>query len=343
MLINFLKQDNFAIIYVLNNYVLLGATVKMGFVKKSFLFLITSWVYADTASLVLENDAMVGQDHHYTNGMYFAWMSERDTTFPDLLPFIDLEHKNVAFSISHAIFTPENKDVRTRDLNDSPYAGYVALNMLAYKSSVNFFHEVGINVGMVGPSAQADTLQKSFHSLIGHDKPNGWDNQLDDEFTYGVSYNIGYKTDPISIQDLSLDLTTHIKADLGNFYTGTLVGTSLRLSSIPMRSFITTGNFIGAHESSLLNYEPTKSFNWALSLGIFYNKFNTYYIIDEAIDEGYDLDKLDYMIGEKLALDLFYDALKVSFYLKSIDVETKGVTSSNNEKTGGISVVWKWD
>ncbi|MGE4418893.1 MAG: lipid A deacylase LpxR family protein [Sulfurimonas sp.] len=317
--------------------------MKINLLKKSFLFLTTSLIYADTVSLVLENDVIVWQDHHYTNGMYFTWMSDNNTTFPDLLSFIDLKQKNVAFSISHAIFTPENKNISTRDLNDLPYAGYVALNFLAYKSSANFFHEAGINIGMVGPFAQADTLQKNFHSVFGFNEPNGWDNQLDDEFIYGISYNAGYKTDPIKIQDLSLDLTTNMKVDLGNFYTGTLVGTSLRLSSIAMRSFITAGNFIGANETSVLNYEPTKSFNWALSLGIHYNRFNTYYLIDKAIEEGYHLYELDYIIGQKFALDLYYNALKVSFYLKSVDIQTKSIPSSSNEKTGGVSIVWKWD
>jgi len=317
--------------------------MRMSLSKRSLFVLISTLAQADTASFVFENDAIAGKDYHYTNGLYYTWMSDKNTTFPDLLSFIDLEQKNVAFSISHAIFTPKNKNLSTKDLNDLPYAGYANLNFLAYKSSANFFHEAGVNVGMVGPSTHADTLQKGFHTLIGNDKPKGWDNQLDDEFMYGISYNVGYKTDPLPIQDLSLDLTTNVKADLGNFYTGALAGATLRLSSSPMNSFNTPGNFVGANESLLLNYEPKKNFNWALSLGVFYNKFDTYYIVDEAIDEGYHLPKLDYMVGEKLSLDLFYDSFKVSFYLKSVDVEYKGSFSSNKEKTGGMSLVWKWD
>lgn len=317
--------------------------MKKNILTVSLAVLICSWARADTVSLVLENDAIVGQDHHYTNGMYMTWMSDADTTFPDLLSFIDLGQKNVALSLSHAIFTPENKDIRTRDLDDLPYAGYLDLNFLAYKSSANFFHEVGLNVGMVGPSTQADTLQKRFHTVFRFDKPEGWDNQLRDEFLYGASYQIGYKTDPVSLGDLSFDWTTNAKADLGNFYTGALAGTTLRLSSKAMRSFSTAGNFIGANESSLLNYEPQKSFTWAVSFGVFYNKFHTYYLIDEAIDEGYRLDKLDDMVGEKLALDLLWSDVKLSFYLKSVDTDMKGTKHSSNEQTGGIGLVWKWD
>lgn len=310
--------------------------------KKNLILLISSLIYADTSLLILENDAIVGKDNHYTNGVYYTWMSDDNINFPDILSFIDLEQKNIAFSISHAIFTPEDKKISTKDLNDLPYAGYLGLNFLSYKSSDNFFHEVGLNIGMVGPSTKADTLQKEFHALIGHDKPNGWDNQLDDAFMFGISYHIGYKTDPINIVNFNLDLTTNAKVDLGNFYTGGLIGATLRLSSYPLKSFATIGNFIGIPESSLLNYEARKNLNWALSFGFFYNKFYKFYLVDEAIKEGYNISKYDNMLGAKVSFDIYYNSFTTSFYLKSIDVNTKDATSSKNECTGGIGLVWKW-
>jgi len=309
--------------------------------KKYLLLLVTAFLYAGTASLVLENDAIVGKDNHYTNGLYYVWMSDKNTTFPDILSFIPLEQKNIAFSISHGIFTPKDKKISTVDLDDLPYAGYLNINFLFYKSSPNFFHELGVSIGMVGPSTHADDLQKGFHSLIGHDKPQGWDNQLGDHFISGISYNIGYKTNPIKLQKINLDFTTNAKADLGNFYTGILIGGSARLSSFPMKSFESSGNFIGGSESLLLNYQEKKDFNWALSFGMYYNKFDKYYLIDEAIDKGYHLKKLDYMIGQKVSLDLYWYSFKTSIYLKAVDIYEKSL-SSTNEKTGGVSIVWKF-
>lgn len=310
--------------------------------KKLLFFLVSSLLYADTSLLVLENDAIVGKDNHYTNGVYYTWMSDDNIDYPDILPFINLEKKNVAFSISHAIFTPENKKISTKDLNDLPYAGYLDLNLLSYKSSQNFFNEIGLNIGMVGPFTQADTLQKGFHTLINHDKPKGWDNQLSDELLYGISYHIGYKTNPIDIINLNLDFTTNAKVNIGNFYTGALVGATIRLSDIPLRSFSTIGNFIGANESQLLNYQEKKDFHWALSLSAFYNKFYKFYLIDTARDEGYHISKYNNMLGAKISLDIYYNSFKTSFYLKSINIKTKDTVSSNDECTGGISVLWKW-
>ncbi len=309
---------------------------------KILLLLLCSLTYADTTSLTLENDAIVGKDNHYTNGMYYIWMSENNTTFPDILKFLDLKQKNVAFSISHGIFTPKDKQKRTRNLYDLPYAGYLDFNFLFYKSSQNFFNELGLNLGLVGPSTQAGNLQKWFHTLIGHERPKGWDTQLKDHFLSGISYGVGYKTKPIKIKNLNFDTTVNIKGDYGNFYTGIITGATIRLSSIPLKSFSIAGNFIGANEGLLLNYKERKSFNWALSFGAYYNKFYKYYLIDKARDEGYHLNKLDYMLGEKISLDIFYGGYKTSFYIKSVDIYKDGITSSINQKTGGISIVWKF-
>jgi hypothetical protein len=304
--------------------------------------ILSTFAYAGTSSLTLENDAIVGKDNHYTNGLYYTWMSDNNTTFPDVLPFLGMKQKNVAFSVSHAVFTPKDKKMSTRDLNDLPYAGYLNFNFLFYKSSSNFFNEIGVNTGLVGPSTGADSLQKNFHSLIGHTKPKGWDNQLKDHFVGGISYQLGYKTTPMKIKSLNLDFTTNIKADYGNFYQGGLVGGTARLSRFPLTNFSLAGAFIDANEGLILNYKTIKEFNWAFSLGVYYNKFYKYYLIDKAIDEGYNLQSIDYIQGAKFAFDLYYDDYAVSFYLKSVTIYQDGPSNSHNEKTGGISVVFKF-
>jgi len=307
-----------------------------------FLLFFTSFLYSGSSLLTLENDAIVGKDNHYTNGLFYAWMSENNTTFLDILPFLNMKQKNIAFSISHAIFTPKNKQRSDRNLNDLPYAGYLDFNFLYYKSSENFFNELGLNLGLIGPSTQAGNLQKWFHGVIGHEKPKGWDTQLKDHFLSGISYNIGYKTSPLNVNNLSFDTTVNLRGDYGNFYSGCATGASMRLSSMPLKSFGTAGNFIGANENQLLNYKAKTKLNWAFSISAYYNKFYKYYLVDKAIDEGYHLRKIDYMIGTKASFDIYYKGYKTSFYLKSVDIHRNATSSSTNEQTGGISVVWKF-
>ncbi len=307
-----------------------------------FLFLFTSFLYSGNSLLTLENDAIVGKDNHYTNGLFYVWMSENNTTLPDILPFLNMKQKNIAFSVSHAIFTPKNKQRSDKNLNDLPYAGYLDFNFLYYKSSENFFNEIGVNFGLVGPSTQAGHLQKWFHGVIGHEKPKGWDTQLKNHFLSGISYNIGYKTTPVYVKNMSFDTTVNLRGDYGNFYSGFVAGTSMRISSMPLKSFGVAGNFIGANESLLLNYKAKKRLNWAFSISAYYNKFYKYYLVDEAISEGYHLGKIDHMMGVKASFDIYYKSYKTSFYLKSVNIYKDGTFSSTNEKTGGISVVWKF-
>jgi len=301
-----------------------------------------SFLYSSSSLLTLENDAIVGKDNHYTNGLFYTWMSDNNTTFPDILPFLNMKQKNIAFSISHAIFTPKNKQRSDRNLNDLPYAGYLDFNFLYYKSSANFFNELGVNLGLIGPSTKADNLQKWFHSVLGQGKPKGWDTQLKDHFLSGISYNIGYKTTPINVNSLSFDTTVNLRGDYGNFYSGFVTGASMRLSSIPLKSFGVAGNFIGANESLLLNYKEKTKLNWAFSISAYYNKFYKYYLADKAIDEGYNLRKIDFMLGAKASFDIYYKGYKTSFYLKSVDIFRDSTSSHTNEKTGGISVVWNF-
>ncbi len=48
------------------------------------------------------------------------------------------------------------------------------------------------------------------------------------------------------------------------------------------------------------------------------------------------------MLGAKISLDIFYENYKTSFYLKSVDIFRDDTKSSNNEKTGGISITWSF-
>ncbi len=45
-----------------------------------------------------------------------------------------------------------------------------------------------LQLGIVGPSAQGEEVQKQFHKLVGSEVPAGWDHQLRDEVGVRVTY-----------------------------------------------------------------------------------------------------------------------------------------------------------
>ena len=84
-----------------------------------------------TYTVQIENDRITNTDRHYTNGIRFAWISDRHEDGPDwsknllemLYPFADLRAGRAGFSGGHSMFTPEDTDAVTLIPNDRPYAG----------------------------------------------------------------------------------------------------------------------------------------------------------------------------------------------------------------------------
>lgn len=296
-------------------------------------FVTGSILYGDAVSFTLENDFFGSkEDNHYTNGVTMVWMQDRekDDLFDLILP--DLQ-TNTALSFTHQIFTPVDKEATVPVWDDLPYAGYAKFNFLLYKSAKNYFHEFGVNFGAVGPVTHAEQIQNFFHKIVGDGRFKGWDNQLDNQFMAGVSYQFAYKTDPMDIDGYALDAIGNIRAEIGNFYTGALTSATLRLSSAPQETFITAGTFVVTDESELLNVKKRDDFHWDLSFGVFANLVHNYYIVDEGIKTGYDLQAMENSIGWQAAFNLMYGNWRYSYKMKSSHVNDQW-----HKRWGGMTI-----
>jgi len=300
-------------------------------------FLSVSLYSADTVAFTLENDFFGSrEDDHYTNGAFLVWMHELDEK-SKLNFFMDDLQTNTALSLTHQIFTPKNKAASEPVWDDLPYAGYAKLNFLLYKSTANYFHEFGINIGAVGPVTRAQQLQDFFHKVIGDDPFQGWDNQLGNHVMAGVSYQYAYKSDAWDCYGYKVDSISNIRGDAGNFYSGVLVSTTLRLSSQTPTTFITAGNFMVTDESDLLNVEDSRGFNWDVSFGLYANAIYNYYIIDEGIDLGYHLDQMKSALGFQGAINVMYGSFKCTYKIKSAYVN-----GSRDKHYGGLTLIWNF-
>lgn len=323
-------------------------------IKKVFLFtLINIKLFAASHSFILENDAMAGTDRHYTNGFFYTWMSEdNDEDIPNWLNLEKIAVDNMAVSFTHLTFTPEDLSDPNVITDDMPYAGYINLNFFLYQSMQNFFHEVGVGLGAVGPIAQSDDLQKFIHKSTGNRQPQGWNNQLRTEYLLNASYQFAYKTDKRNLGFLEYDWTNNARIDLGEFYSGALVGTSIRFGSYVPDNFKTSGNFIGGEESSLLNFGNCKGLGWSVSLGLFANAIKRFYVVDEY--EEYQIESIDYTRGRVLTFNIYYDNFEFALKLKSTKFESNDNLNGLNEdiqdlsqdsirEWGGLSFRWKFD
>jgi len=296
-------------------------------------------LYSDTVSFTFENDVFGSmEDNHYTNGAFLVWMrdTEEESVFNSVLS--DMQ-TNTAISLTHLMFTPIDKEIIEAQWDDLPYAGYAKMNFLLYKSSKNYFHEFAINIAAVGPMIKAQEMQDFFHKVIGDGKFKGWDNQLGDQWMAGVSYQFAYKTDALDLnwKGVKFDNISNMRAEAGNFYTGALMSTTVRISSFAQKSFITAGSFTVTDESDLLHVDKVQGFQWDFSAGIFVNGVYNYYIVDESIAEGYTIEPMSSTVGWQLALDLMYDNFRYTYKLKS-----SHVNDQQHKRWGGMTLSWSF-
>ncbi len=72
------------------------------------IFIIRICSFADVSSFTIDNDALASkQDGRYTNGLFFSYLADLNSS--KSFNFLDNLQSNNAFSISHIIFTPNNK------------------------------------------------------------------------------------------------------------------------------------------------------------------------------------------------------------------------------------------
>jgi hypothetical protein len=218
-----------------------------------------------TFSVLVEND-FFGSEHtdkHYSQGIRFVWTPSKSEIYPwggdqgvaaslaRLVPgFVPEDAKakvRVAYALGQSIFTPTDLRRSIPDPNDRPYAGWL-YGGITLVSEVNRdqqdrltqFDAVGIDLGIVGPSALAKQTQQGFHRFLGGDQiiPKGWDRQLHDEpgilLTYDKKWRFVVPVFSRDAKDFSLDATPSIGVNVGNVYTGASTGITFRFGqSLP--------------------------------------------------------------------------------------------------------------
>ncbi|RKZ05838.1 DUF2219 domain-containing protein, partial [bacterium] len=152
------------------------------------------------------------------------------------LPFFpDDSALRASWSLGQNLYTPE--DIKTTELieDDRPYAAwlYFAAGLIAdTRRSLDI---VEFSVGMVGPAALGEPLQKWVHSVIDSPEPRGWHNQLSNEPTLQIFYERNWRRPwtPawLGAVGLTSDVTPHLGGALGNVFIHAGGGGTIRLGT----------------------------------------------------------------------------------------------------------------
>ncbi len=188
-----------------------------------------------------ENDLYGGgTDQNYTNGARISYfdLGKRPPQIFDvidrLIPTFSINPTtSIYYSLGHNLYTPKDITRVTQDPNDRPWAAFLYTSAGLVSVTDNHIDEVEATVGVVGPAALGRQVQSFVHEHISDSPtPRGWDNQLSNEPGLMLSWQrrwperFGFEG-PLG---LSAGVEPHFGVTLGNIYTYTNAGLSLRLS-----------------------------------------------------------------------------------------------------------------
>lgn len=271
-------------------------------------------------------------DEHYTNGLRLslvmpleddciglggpvqglaAWLKPSRTV---------MATERIGYSIGQSIFTPDDTEATELIEDDRPYAGWLYVG-LSYQATYERWNgsavqdTVQLDLGVVGPAALGEEVQRTYHDLLGFDDVRGWHNQLHNE--PGVSLSLERKwrsaeAETISGTGLSVDMIPFLHATLGNVLTYGGGGAMFRLGQGLSSDFGPPRIRPGLPGSEA--FRPDGSFAWYLFAGAEVQAVAHNIFLDgNTFRDSHSVDR-EVLVGDLQAgLALIYDDWRITY------------------------------
>ena len=204
-------------------------------------------------SAILENDFLYNpapgshQDRHYTQGLKLIYL-DRGEPAPwwakglllkkvnDWLPnvWMDTKTENYGLILGQNMYTPEDDRAVGAITGDRPYAAWLYLGLAIQRRGETAGHipvleSFELDLGVIGPEAQGQFAQDTWHHWRHIPTFEGWKNQLNTEPAFGLKYGRAWR---IAISEKSshyFDVIPNIGADLGTVRVSGNLGVTTRV------------------------------------------------------------------------------------------------------------------
>ncbi len=209
--------------------------------------------YKYNLSIISDNDSylLMGSDGYYTDGIYFN------------LNFIgkSVRKKIHTIEIGQLMYNAHSGDYELASEIDRPVTAllYAKYSQTIFSKNESVF-EWNILGGVLGPSAQGESLQKFIHKSIGAYQPTEWPFQLNQS----IGANTGLKWSPNIFSKFETNIIACkpiIKANAGSFFDNTNIGLLFQLGnfeknsqSVLWQSRINRNNYLAKHPSESFFY-----------------------------------------------------------------------------------------
>ncbi|WP_028866206.1 lipid A deacylase LpxR family protein [Psychromonas aquimarina] len=214
----------------------------------SALLLCTSDVYAGQWFMQIDNDAAFGDDGNYSSGLTIGWENTPAPTLnkapgfmrrQSLFSFTQTETEQTwGLKLTQQMWTPAEIAIEAPQPYDRPFAGYLAVESHTAAYSSSLAQKNWLSLGVVGPASGTQEVQEVVHEIIGSSSPLGWHNQIENQLTVQLGYEVEtllFRQDFASGSQWELSGFSH--SQLGNFRSETDLGLTLRWGTNLPNSF----------------------------------------------------------------------------------------------------------
>jgi len=303
-----------------------------------YLFIISSTILnaeiwkLKNISFQTENDADIRDDGDYTYGGSLGILFFREALESSILhiPFTDYKSADnyISFNFTQKMYTPQNFTSTELIKDDRPYAGYMYLQSSLHQSLNRTLKSLTLQVGMVGSSVKMKEVQTIIHSLIGSEKPKGWNYQLKDEAIVQLNYSQKkyYNLDYILDNKFSSSIVPEFGVELGNasskLYTSALFRWGKNVPKDYGSSFIDNTNY---SKIPLVKKEKEqKKWRYYLNLGLKANLIARDIFLDgNSFKDSNSVTKNNFTVDIIYGLSFAYKKFEIDYIRKHSTKEFK--------------------
>ncbi len=217
----------------------------------------------------IDNDSLANSDDQYTSGVSLSYLPKHERSFadaplPDAIgdrldahwPFADQDERFVIYSLSHRIFTPTDLEAREPVEDDLPYSAFLYGTATVGSQSRDELNAFSLSLGVVGPAALGEEVQRGLHDLIGSREPEGWSHQLENEPLLNLGFEhrrrLHRTGDP---QGLGADLLGAVAGSAGNLQTQATLAGTLRMGYRVPSNFHMQSHFLAEESLGIRAYD----------------------------------------------------------------------------------------
>ena len=195
-----------------------------------FFFLFSNAIFSQNTSvelgILVDNDLFSStvNDQYYTNGIeiFYRFLNQNENQ--------NLNKRITEFKFGQYIYNPHTVEARRITKHDRPFAGY-----LFVEAGMNRFYQsesvlkTNLQIGVVGPSSQAEEFQKLFHKAFGYKPVEGWNFQIQDAFALQGNMLYSKKLFPTQPAE-KMDFNVQAEANFGTVLNGISFGPLTRIA-----------------------------------------------------------------------------------------------------------------